>query len=231
MFFKLLKTRFFAENFNACVDSVSRKLGAWGVVLGYALYLPLVFAILSLVHFVWGLPIDCYYDSQICRIVEMSLFDCIVMFAFVSGALLIRFFAQKYSAKVFLSIMLLPFLPLLLNLAPYRFIDNSVGLDTNYLIFSVVETVIIAFVLLNKLYSNYRAFQVVGSLLIVWVGALLYFADISGNVFDFTLFAGSKIFLGAIFVFWILSTAHILFRDKLLDYLEKKNNMAEEKNF
>ena len=88
------------------------------------------------------------------------------------------------------------------------------------------EQAALIIVLFRKSYTNYRAFQIVGSLLVIIFGMAAYY-EVSENLreaetaADAEFFRTAQIFLLAcVGIFWILSTAHILFRDKLLDYLE-----------
>ena len=90
--------------------------------------------------------------------------------------------------------------------------------------FLLLEELAAMAVLFQKSYTNYRAFQVVGSLFLIILGFIFYYADVSKNLLGVERLGGDKIFLAAVVLFWILSRAHILFRDKLLDYLESREN-------
>ena len=105
--------------------------------------------------------------------------------------------------------------------------DGSLGHAERILI--CAEQAALTIVLFRKSYTNYRAFQIVGSLFLIIFGVGAYY-EVSENLreaetaADVEFFRAAQIFLSVcVGVFWVLSRAHILFRDKLLDYLESKS--------
>lgn len=204
---KLLKTRFFANAFNNYVDKLAEKLGRSGDVFAILLF-PILSGLVwwAFFVFVWifhpMLEETASYNFLVSVAYEMVWLLSIALSAFV-----IRLAAKKYSAKTF--IMFMSF-PIIVGACLFLTDNTSFNNEPYWLgiVWLLLETLAILAVLFYKPYSNYRAFQIVGSL------ALILFAT--------CLFYGNLIISCAVYVFWMLSTAHILFRDKLLDCLEKK---------
>ena len=219
MFSKLLKTRFFARGFNRLEEGLGDRFS--GVILAYIFALPIMYGALAFFDcLVWSLPfddIDIFQTEQ-----EKNAADFvsvwILFFSASLAAFFIRFFARGFSSKGFLCAMLLPLFFCLFAL----FAGAASGLDSKQTLWFLAEGIIVVFVFARKDYTGYRAFQAVGSLFLIIIGLIFYCANLRGNRLGVEIFGGSKIFLALIIIFWVLSTAHILFRDALLDYLESK---------
>lgn len=217
MSFRFLKTRFFARSFNRLEEGLGDRFS--GVVLAYIFALPIMYGALALFYCLgWNPPIDVIFQTEQEKNAADFVLVWILFFSASLAAFFIRFFARGFSIKGFLCAMLLPLLFCLFAL----FAGAASGFDSKQTFWFLAEGLAVVFVLARKDYTGYRAFQIVGSLFLITIGLVFYYANLFGNRLGVEIFGGSKIFLAFIIIFWILSTAHILFRDKLLDYLEKK---------
>lgn len=200
---KLLTTRYFANAFNSFVDRrIVENLGAMGDVWSVMLF-PILSGFVggACFYFIWivqqenGESLNCFSN-----VVD----DMVWLFSIALPIFVIRIFAKRHSAKRFAMFMALP---AIIGACSYlNYCTSSCNFVSNILL--LLEAFAVAVVLFYKSYSHYRAFQIVGSL------ALILFAT--------CLFCDNLIISCMVYIFWILSTAHILFRDKLLDYLEKR---------
>ncbi|MBR6388703.1 MAG: hypothetical protein IKS15_01100 [Opitutales bacterium] len=218
---KLLTTRYFALKFNKIADCVGEKGGVAGVVLAYFFAMPIMLAVLAFFNcLVWSLPIDVSLETENQWQVADFLMMLIIFLSVSLAVFFIRIFARGFSGKAFFFTMLPSMLFCLwLVISVY---SVGIGIFLWGAFFLLLEELAAMAVLFQKSYTNYRAFQVVGSLFLIILGFIFYYADVSKNLLGVERLGGDKIFLAAVVLFWILSRAHILFRDKLLDYLESR---------
>ncbi len=203
---KLLKTRFFANAFNNYVDKFANNLGKSGVFLSIVL-IP-IFAFLPTFAYAYFLllqnPSRQENENQI--LVMAMYFSYLLSFTF--PVYVLRNFVKKYSAKVFAFFMIFPIVQIAYMLCSMDFQVLPVKTNAFVIIWWILEVLALMIVLFYKPYSHYRAFQIIGSLVLISGASLI---SLHSVVLSY-----------AILIFWLLSTAHILFRDKLLDYLEKR---------
>lgn len=204
---KLLTTRFFSNFFNAKAESLSASLGKFGVVVSLMLF-PIIWMSVWLFYFFCVFAVFADVKPE-----EGSLIGFVYPLACLLSVALptffVRVFAKKYSAKAFAMFMILPALSFIFAACADKTLRMSLaGGNPLMLPWLALETSALLIVLFYKPYSHYRAFQIVGSLFLIFCGAALSFCGVAVCY--------------AVLVFWVLSTAHILFRDKLLDYLEKR---------
>ena len=200
---KLLTTRIFANFFNEKAEKFADFFGVWGLVAAYVLS---AFAIYLVFVFALGFSMASE-EMEDCALNIMDLESRLSSVFLIGIAMFfVRIFAARYRYWLFFALMLLPICFLFcmygFDLIAYR--------SFKFTPFVIAEWAIFFFVFFNNHYSHYRAFQLVGSLFLICFALGFYNLSTKG------------IFLAAVFLFWILSRAHILFRDKLLDYLESK---------
>ncbi|MBR4597188.1 MAG: hypothetical protein IKO42_02195 [Opitutales bacterium] len=205
---KLLTTRIFANFFNEKAEKAADFCGGWRLVGAYVLSVPIFLA---------AVLVDIFFSGHGDVAAENASFLLGMLFSLGASMFLVRVFAAKHrSWASFAAMLLLPMFVFYLLFAMGG--DCDFG---KFLPFIVAEYAVFFIVLLNRHYSHYRFFQLVGSILPIYFAFKIYYADILQRPeFNFKYLTSDKTFLAAIILFWVLSRAHILFRDKLLDYLE-----------
>lgn len=204
---KLLTTRYFANAFNSFVDRrIVDKLGKSGVFLSIVL-IP-IFALLPMFAYSYFLLLQNPPRKENENLILAMAMCFNYLLSFALPVYVLRNFIKKYSAKAFAFFMIFPLIQIVYMLYVMDFQILPVETNAFAILWWVLEVLALVVVIFYKPYSHYRAFQIVGSLALISGAGL-----ISPN---------SAILAWATVIFWILSTAHILFRDKLLDYLEKR---------
>ena len=201
-------TRFFSNFFNEKAEKLSVSLGKSGDIASLLLF-PVIGASVWVFYFIC---IFMVFPNVIEGASLLGLvYPLVCMLSVALPTFFVRVFAKKYSAKTFAMFMILPAFSFIIVACTDNTLHLSIAEDLNSPALSswyALEAAALLIVLFYKPYSHYRAFQIVGSLFLFLCGAMVSFYSVS--------------ICYAVLVFWILSTAHILFRDKLLDYLEKK---------
>ena len=214
---KLLTTRIFANFFNEKVGKVADFFGVWGLVAAYVFF-PIALRLAA--HITGLIPPSVFEGYGDDEAPPIFLFFLGVIFVFGCAMFLIRIFAARYRYGIFFALMWLPIFALFCIFLPaailmLMFLYESFCHAGVFIPFLVAEIAIFFIVFFGN-FTHYRVFQLVGSLIPICFALHIYFK------IHLEYLVMGKIFLAAVVLFWILSRAHILFRDKLLDYLESK---------
>ena len=205
---KFWGTRFFSNFFNENAEKLSVSLGKFGDIASLLLF-PIIGTSVWAFYFICVFAVFPNVKTEDTGLLGL-VYPLVCMLSVALPTFFVRVFAKKYSAKTFAMFMILPAFSFILVACADKTLHMSLAGDLNPFALSwlALEAAALLIVLFYKPYSHYRAFQIVGSLFLFLCGAMVSFYSVS--------------ICYAVLVFWILSTAHILFRDKLLDCLEKR---------